>query len=51
MPNIFNVPDTDPLESPKIKLPNGVTMIDTPGLINRGQVTPLLRPRCINPLY
>ena len=35
---VSNLPGTT-LNFLKIKLPNGVTMIDTPGLINRGQLT------------
>lgn len=37
-PTISNLPGTT-LDFLKIKLPNGVTMIDTPGLINKGQLT------------
>ena len=35
---VSNLPGTT-LDFIKIRLPNGVTMIDTPGLINRGQLT------------
>lgn len=35
---VSNLPGTT-LNFLKIKLPNGVTMIDTPGLINKGQLT------------
>lgn len=35
---VSNLPGTT-LNFLKIKLPNGITMIDTPGLINRGQLT------------
>ena len=40
---VSNLPGTT-LDFLKIKLPNGVTMIDTPGLINRGQLTSRLTP-------
>ena len=40
---VSNLPGTT-LDFIKIKLPNGVTMIDTPGLINRGQLTSKLTP-------
>ncbi len=37
---VSNLPGTT-LDFLKIKLPNGVTMIDTPGLINKGMHAPL----------
>jgi 30S ribosome assembly GTPase len=40
---VSSLPGTT-LDFIKIKLPNGVTMIDTPGLINRGQLTSRLTP-------
>jgi ribosome biogenesis GTPase A len=38
---VSNLPGTT-LDFLKIKLPNGITMIDTPGLINKGQLTTIL---------
>mmetsp|Transcript_20334 Transcript_20334/g.45212 ORF Transcript_20334/g.45212 Transcript_20334/m.45212 type:complete len:280 (+) Transcript_20334:779-1618(+) len=38
MATVSNLPGTT-LDFLKIKLPNGVTMIDTPGLLNEGQLT------------
>ena len=35
---VSNLPGTT-LDFLKIKLPNGITMIDTPGLLNKGQLT------------
>jgi len=35
---VSNLPGTT-LDFLKIRLPNGVTMIDTPGLLNSGQLT------------
>ena len=43
MATVSNLPGTT-LNFLNIKLPNGVTMIDTPGLINRGQLTSRLTP-------
>lgn len=37
-PTVSNIPGTT-LDFLKIRLPNGITMIDTPGLINKGQLT------------
>jgi len=47
---VSNLPGTT-LNFLKIKLPNGVTMVDTPGLINRGQVglTPHCPPHSLSP--
>jgi ribosome biogenesis GTPase A len=40
---VSNLPGTT-LDFLKIKLPNGLSMIDTPGLLNRGQLTARLSP-------
>ena len=40
---VSNLPGTT-LDFIKMRLPNGITMIDTPGLINRGQLTTKLNP-------
>lgn len=40
---VSNLPGTT-LDFLKIRLPNGVTMIDTPGLLNSGQLTSRLTP-------
>jgi hypothetical protein len=40
---VSNLPGTT-LDFLKIKLPNGLTMIDTPGLLNKGQLTARLSP-------
>mmetsp|Transcript_15461 Transcript_15461/g.25871 ORF Transcript_15461/g.25871 Transcript_15461/m.25871 type:complete len:949 (-) Transcript_15461:68-2914(-) len=43
MATVSNLPGTT-LDFLKIKLPNGITMIDTPGLLNKGQLTSKLTP-------
>ena len=40
---VSNLPGNN-LDFKKMRLPNGITMIDTPGLINRGQLTTKLNP-------
>merc|ERR1719454_751020 len=40
---VSNLPGTT-LDFIKMRLPNGIFMIDTPGLINRGQLTTKLNP-------
>jgi ribosome biogenesis GTPase A len=44
---VSNLPGTT-LNMLKIKLPNGITVIDTPGLINPGQLTTMLTPKELN---
>lgn len=44
---VSNLPGTT-LDMLKIKLHNGITIIDTPGLINEGQLTTLLTPKELN---